>query len=282
MYDICITGSITRDTIYHDGGLVRQGWGGVPFYAGRTVSGQGARVCIVTRVGRDDISEVVSYFERQGINVIAIPVKSTLQFSNHTFSGDDDRREQLALAAKDQIYSQADCEHIPKARAIIVGPLLKSEMSSEFVAGVHRKNPGALVALDAQGLLRGLRDDRVIAVQWADWQDVFSSVAIVKLSRSEAALVCPGMTCDQACRHIAQKCGCETIVTMGADGAWVATYDTDSFHVPAYTAGDLVDTTGCGDVFLATYVWQRLQDTSVFNVARVAAQIAGMPLDHRR
>ena len=71
----------------------------------------------------------------------------------------------------------------------------------------------------------------------------------------------------------------DIIVTMGADGAMVATSE-QTVSVPAMPIGNVVDTTGAGDLFAAGYLYGKSQDTDILTAAEYASQCAGEIICH--
>jgi 2-dehydro-3-deoxygluconokinase len=65
----------------------------------------------------------------------------------------------------------------------------------------------------------------------------------------------------------------EVVVKLGADGAYVSTSD-GVIAVPAATVGRVVDTTGAGDAFGATYLAMRLHGAAPAPAAGEAARVA--------
>ena len=50
----------------------------------------------------------------------------------------------------------------------------------------------------------------------------------------------------------------------------------ESWEIPAYSAGRIIDTTGCGDVYLAAYVVKRIAGQSVSDAAQTASAAAAL------
>jgi len=65
-------------------------------------------------------------------------------------------------------------------------------------------------------------------------------------------------------------------VTDGARGSWFRTGDGKSFHQPAFEAGRIVDTTGCGDVFHGAFLFALSQGESVERGATMASAAAAL------
>ena len=71
----------------------------------------------------------------------------------------------------------------------------------------------------------------------------------------------------------------ELIVTKGADGARILTSE-EQVNVPAMPCGEVVDTTGAGDLFAAGYLFGRVTGASVLQSAELASICAGEIICH--
>lgn len=65
------------------------------------------------------------------------------------------------------------------------------------------------------------------------------------------------------------------VVTAGGDGCWYSEYGGQAQHVPALKV-DVVDTTGCGDVFHGAYAACLAQGEPISQAVRVATIAAGI------
>jgi len=71
----------------------------------------------------------------------------------------------------------------------------------------------------------------------------------------------------------------DIIVTLGADGAMVATAE-QTVSVPAMPVGEVVDTTGAGDLFAAGYLYGKSTDADILTAAEYASLCAGEIICH--
>lgn len=65
-------------------------------------------------------------------------------------------------------------------------------------------------------------------------------------------------------------------VTDGANGSWFATEEGEVFHQPAFPVEEVVDTTGCGDVFHGAFLFAHLRGWSVKEAATFASAAAAL------
>jgi sulfofructose kinase len=70
------------------------------------------------------------------------------------------------------------------------------------------------------------------------------------------------------------------VVTAGEQGCWYAERDGPVRHFPAYRV-QVVDTTGCGDVFHGAYAACIARGESVERAIQVATATAGIKATHR-
>ena len=71
----------------------------------------------------------------------------------------------------------------------------------------------------------------------------------------------------------------EVIITRGAMGAYILKYD-DIAHVPAMPVGEVIDTTGAGDLFAAGYLYGRAQGYDAAQSGRIASLLSGEIICH--
>ena len=71
----------------------------------------------------------------------------------------------------------------------------------------------------------------------------------------------------------------ELAVTRGAKGAFVGNCQ-DSFEIPAMPQGDVIDTTGAGDLFAAGYLFGRTNGYSLADSGKIASLAAGEVISH--
>lgn len=65
-------------------------------------------------------------------------------------------------------------------------------------------------------------------------------------------------------------------VTDGENGSWFATEEGEVFHQPAFPVENVVDTTGCGDVFHGAFLFAYVRDWSVKEAATFASAAAAL------
>jgi len=64
-------------------------------------------------------------------------------------------------------------------------------------------------------------------------------------------------------------------ITAGAQGCWYATQGQSACHIPAYQV-QVVDTTGCGDVFHGAYAFALSRGQEIGDALRLASAVAAM------
>jgi sugar/nucleoside kinase (ribokinase family) len=102
----------------------------------------------------------------------------------------------------------------------------------------------------------------------------FARAHVVLTNESEALLLTGERDPAAAAQRLADL-GPDAIVTRGPHGA-VAVIDGSPLCVPGAGAGEVVDTTGAGDLFAAAYIWAELRGSSAEERLRWAVLYAAM------
>jgi sugar/nucleoside kinase (ribokinase family) len=115
------------------------------------------------------------------------------------------------------------------------------------------------------------------AAQWKQW---VASGDVVQCNAHEFSALTGGAKAEAGMmRELLAETGTGVfIVTRGEDGADIYTPDDETRHVPASPAPAVVDPTGCGDTFGATFAYLRAGGASVDAAAAQAAEAAAYVL----
>lgn len=273
-YDVCVYGHITQDLIQSaDKGSVQQP-GGAALYAASTLAALGAKVKVVTKVAEADQHELFATLYRLKIDTINLPSPVTTRFVN-IYSDGGSRRDQRVLSVATP-FSNPDLD-IARATWILLGPLCATDMGAEFIVAATDK---AAVALDIQGLVRMVDDGDVVLFARRDLQPALSGVKILKADQEEAQSLTGMHDPERASRAIRALGPREVVVTMGPQGSLI-NVDDQVYRIPAVAASSHVDPTGCGDTYLAGYVFRRMHGDGPASAGRFASLLAALKVAQR-
>jgi sulfofructose kinase len=89
------------------------------------------------------------------------------------------------------------------------------------------------------------------------------------------AAVRSGRDLLEAAKRLRERGPTVVVVTEGEAGCWCASPDGD-FHVPAYVAPEVIDTTGAGDVFHGAFLHARATGRSLHASLELASAVAAL------
>ena len=269
MFDICVIGHVTRDRIQIGGSPERVQPGGTVYYSGLAAARLSLRTLAITRLCNVDRALLLNGMETAGIAVRAFDSCRTTEFVNTVSSGDSDTRLQRVLAIADPFEP---CHVDADASVYLFGPLTRSEVTPACIERAASR--GGLVAMDVQGLLRNVCDSRVELVRSGEALHHLRHVDILKAGRAEALLLTGERTIYGAAQALAAAGPRDVLITSGAAGSHVYVHGT-LISIPAYSPDRVLDTTGCGDTYLAAYVARRLRGGSPEESGHSASRVAG-------
>ncbi len=274
MFDVCVIGHVTRDVIKTDGEIQREIPGGTAYYTPMALRSLGCDVAVITKVARADQPHVLSDLKRSGIALFCHDSDETTTFENIYARDDRDMRTQR-VTARASPFSPQDVPPIA-AKIFHVGPLTNTDISAELLQQLSRR--GNLISLDVQGLCRTIVDGEVRGTDWQEKEVGLRHIDILKADENEVRILCGEYDMENAARKLTGFGPREIIITLAGRGSLIFG-DGKVHRIPAVSPRKAVDSTGCGDTYVAGYLYQRLQSRDITTAGAFASVIATAKLE---
>lgn len=266
---ICCIGHITVDTVITPQTFVTMP-GGTAFYFSMALTHMPVRCLLVTAMAASE-TPVAERLRKKGIAVQVLPSPSSVHFENRYGDNPDQRSQRVLQVAAP--FNAADFSGV-EADIYHVGPLLAGDFSVDDFRILSAKGK---LSLDVQGFLRRVVDQRVVAADWKEKQDVLPFVHFLKASEEEMEVMTGTGDLERGAKTLAAWGAKEVIITLGSRGSVV--YDGDRFYIiPAYKPSQLLDATGCGDTYMAGYLFQRSLGAGIQEAGEFAAAMATLKI----
>lgn len=270
--DICCIGHITLDKIITPR-MEKHMPGGTAFYFAHALEGlDHSRFKLITSLAESEMG-AVDDIRAAGIDVEVVPSRSSVYFENK-YGENQNERTQRVLAKADPftVENLADAQ----ARIFHLGTLLADDFSLDAIKMLSERG---IVSVDAQGYLREVRGEKVYAIDWADKLEALKYIDILKANEREMETI-TGTTDPYEAARILAGWGCrEVLLTLGDQGSLI--YADGTFYpVPAYPTPDVVDATGCGDTYMAGYLYSRSRGADYLSAGKFAAAMCTLKLAH--
>lgn len=267
MYDICCIGHITLDKVVTNKSVKHMA-GGTAFYFSNAISNMPVKYQLVTALAESEMREVTN-LQDKGIEVKTLPSAYSVNFEN-IYADNQDHRTQRVLQKADA-FSVADLEDV-EATIYHLGALLADDMPTDLIKALFNKGN---VSVDAQGYLREVIDHDVHAIDWADKKEALQYVDILKVNEHELEVLTGHSDIHEGAKILAGWGVKEVVITLGSLGSVI--YADDVFYdIPAYRPKAVVDATGCGDTYMAGYLYKRIKGFDLQQSGEFAAAMAGL------
>ncbi|WP_447640332.1 MULTISPECIES: PfkB family carbohydrate kinase [Chitinophagaceae] len=269
MYDICCIGHITLDKVVTPESEVYMP-GGTSFYFAHSLYNIDHNFLLVTALAKDQISFVENLREK-GVHIQLLPSTYTVYFEN-IYPANQDIRIQRVWQKADP-FQKEDLENVD-AKIFHLGSLLADDFSFELIRSLSEKG---IVSMDVQGMLRAVEDTEVVAVDWTEKRKALPYIDILKANESEMEVLTGTDDIAEGARVLAQWGVREVVITLGSKGSVI--YANNNFHlIPAFIPKKVVDATGCGDTYMAGFLYKRslgagLQEAGEFGAAMATLNI---------
>lgn len=267
---ICCIGHITLDKIITPR-ITAYMPGGTAFYFGHAMSHLDPSGFLLVTALADSEKKAVDDLRAEGIEVKMLPSLHSVYFENK-YGENSNHRTQRVLAKADPftVEGVSDVE----ADIYHLGTLLADDFSLDVIKYLAGKGR---VSVDAQGYLREVRGENVHSVDWPDKEEAFRYIDILKANEKEMEVLTGHTDPRQAAEALAAMGIKEVILTLGSEGSLI--YSDGVYHeIPAYEAADVVDATGCGDTYMAGYLYKRAKGCGIHESGCFAAAMCTLKL----
>lgn len=242
--------------------------GGTAYYFSCALSNLQTKYLLVTALA-DAEMHYVDKLREDGIEVLVQPSAHTVFFEN-IYAEDQDQRTQ-------KVSQQADPftpEILKDVNAAIfhLGPLLAGDISTELIQTLSKKGR---ISLDVQGYLRRVKNQQVYATGWDGMANALPYISILKADVAELQALTGLATVPEGVKALAAYGVQEIVITNGSKGS-VIWHKGVFYDIPAYMPAVTVDATGCGDTYMAGYLFCRTKGMDIQQSGRFAAAMAGL------
>ncbi|MDR3261457.1 MAG: PfkB family carbohydrate kinase [Tannerella sp.] len=270
-FELCCIGHITLDKVITLKSTVHMP-GGTSFYVSHAIRHlNDIDYSLVTAVGASEMS-VVEDLRAKGIHVTTLPSAHSVCFEN-IYGENQNNRTQRVLAKADP-FTAGQLKEVD-AKIFHLGALLADDFSLEVVEYLAGKG---LVSIDSQGYLREVRDTHVYAIDWEGKKEVLKYVHFLKANEHEMEVLTGYPDVPSAAKQLGEWGVKEVLITLGDMGSVL--YDGASFYrIPAYKPREIVDATGCGDTYMAGYLYRRAKGAGMEEAGRFAAALSTLKIE---
>ncbi|MES2110728.1 MAG: PfkB family carbohydrate kinase [Bacteroidota bacterium] len=270
MPQLCCIGHITSDKVVTTKAIKHMP-GGTAYYFSCAVSKLDIDYLLVTALAPAEVHYVAALRDKD-VEVQVLPSAHTVIFEN-IYGENQDERTQNVLDTADPF--EAEQFTGIDAELFHLGPLLAGDIGVELIAALAAKGR---VSIDVQGYLRRVENQKVYATGWPDKQAALSYAEIVKADVAELQALTGCETTEQGAQQLMEWGVKEVVVTNGSQGSEIF-HDEKRYVIPAFRPREVVDATGCGDTYMAGYLFRRLKGDDIQRAGEFAAAMASLKME---
>lgn len=269
MYDICCTGHITLDRVVTPGNEIFMA-GGTAFYFSNAMRTMDIQYSLITSLAATEMG-FANKMTDDGIDVHVYPSAHTVYFEN-IYTHNLNERTQRVLQTADP-FTIEQHKNI-NAKIFHLGPLLADDISAGLIKTLAAKGR---VSLDVQGYLRTVKNKNVLAVDWAEKREALPYIHFLKVNEYEMEVLTGEKDISKAAVLLNEWGAKEVIITLGSFGS-VIYFEQNFYNIPAYKPFSETDATGCGDTYMAGYLYKRVKNFSPQEAGEFAAAMASIKI----
>lgn len=215
-----------------------------------------------------DNKELVSDFPNSDKVKVIKKDKTHFFINKYPFKDNRDVREQLSNFANIPIYPSDLKDLLPEnIDGFVINPLNRFDFPRETID--YMKSFDVPIFLSIQGFLRmpekQVNENYTIKLSnFDELPNILSGLTAIFLDEAEANIIGENHDVD------------EMVVTNGSHGSRIV--GDDEINIEAVKCDNIVDSTGCGDTYMAAYISKRLSGSSIEKSGNFASRIASEKL----
>jgi sugar/nucleoside kinase (ribokinase family) len=274
VFDVCAIGHITKDTLRIKNSETEQP-GGAAYYFSMALKNLGSNIALVTKATETDKEFLLKELIVDNTSIFYRNSPETTAFENiYPYPENLDVRIQNVTSVAEPFNIQ-DIPDI-HSRIYHLGPLTKGDIPVEILEYLSKKGK---ISLDVQGFLRKIETGRVQSTNWEDKEEGLTYVSILKADEDEAKILSGCDNRKEAAIKLSAYGIDEVIITLGSNGSLI--WSKEGFYsIPSFPPRTKEpDPTGCGDTYMAGYIYKRLRAFSVEESGRFAAALSSLKLE---
>lgn len=269
MFDICCIGHITLDKVV-TANAVKHMPGGTSFYFSNAIKNMDVSFSLVTAVGEQE-NYIIEELKQKGITIKSLPSKHTVYFEN-IYNENQNHRTQRVLQEADS-FTADDLLNID-AKIFHLGPLLTNDIPLDVIKLLSEKG---IVSLDVQGYLRTVKENNVYYTDWLAKEKGLQYIDILKANEFEMEALTGTKDIFKGAKILAEYGVKEVVITLGNMGSIL--FKEGAFHqIPAYIPQQITDATGCGDTYMAGYLYKKVKGSGLDEAGKFAAAMSTLKI----
>jgi sugar/nucleoside kinase (ribokinase family) len=245
--------------------------GGTAYYFSYALQNLGLNYKLITSLAQSEM-RVVDELKSKGIQVEAFTSEHSVYFENSYAQNQDYRTQRVLQKADPFTITQLEGT---EAAFFHLGPLLADDLSLDVIKYLAGKGK---LSLDVQGFLRDVKNQEVYAIDWPEKKEALKHITILKANEYELEVLTHCTNIQEGILQLASWGVTEVVITLGSMGSVI--YADGLFHtIPACLPTIIADATGCGDTYMAGYLYQRAIGASIDYAGKFAAAMASLKIE---
>ena len=274
IYDVYIVGQIVRDINYLSKVNSRvQTFGGTAFYSGVTYNSLGLTTAVHTSFDVHDKPLLANYGFDKEIVQFNQEGSTTTEFNNYYSEKNINVRFQKVKFNGFPIDGK-----LRKSKIYHFGPLLSGDIAMNVYLAL--KKLSGIKIIDAQGLVRQVREDNVVWQSNKDVRKILSNFDMIKCDQNELVYITDSKNASKSIELLKRWGLKEIIVTNGSKGSTIYSKSEGEFNIPSFKPNRFKDTTGCGDTYAAIYAYARMKGFPIYEAGYLASAGASLKIEH--
>ncbi len=268
--DVCVIGHVTKDRVITPD-LDQIMPGGTAYYCSMALCRLGARVCLVTKLSAKD-QTLLAKLRTTNLQIICKDSPTTTSFEN-IYPDNIEHRQQRVI----DIAAPITLRDVKSAKASIyhLGTLTATDICVDVIEHLSQRG---MLAMDIQGVLRTVHNFQVRPQDWRHKNRILPWIDILKADEAEAQTISGQPNIERAAQQLGSYGIGEIIVTRSRRGSLI--YANQQFyHIPNCPVLQPVDSTGCGDTFMAGYLYKRSKGADFLTAGKFAAATAALKME---